>query len=105
MFSFVNPYSGVEPVKLPALARSEKRGYASIICCGTSGPSFGGVDGQTGRQSLDLKIEDKANESRSSFSCLGKGFQCPEGRPGDLFLTGSAKFPVADYEVFELHEW
>ena len=27
----------------------------------------------------------------------------PEGKPGDLFFTGSKNFIVDDYEVFELY--
>ena len=105
MFSLVNPY-GVEPVKLPALEKSlGEMGYTAIFSQPFLGPSFGTGGPWNDFQSYDLTITNKANECSSSSSYLGKSFRCPEGKPRDLFLTGTAKFFVTDYEVFELYEW
>ena len=50
-----------------------------------------------------LYISDNANASPSSYSSLHGKFSCPEGKPPNLFFTGSKSFTVDDYEVFELY--
>ena len=66
------------------------------------GPVFGCPD-KTVYRRYDLRIVGKANEYRQSSSCLGGCYECPEGKDGALFLTGTPEFLVADYEVFELY--
>ena len=99
LFSLVNPF-GVGPVRIPA---EESQSGCFIICESKYGPTF--------RQDLKvafpmksyLYISDNANASPSSYCCLFGNFSCPEGKPGDLFFTGSKNFTVDDYEVFELY--
>ena len=98
LFSLVNPF-GVGPVRIP----DEKNGSGCVIVCNSNkGPTF--------RQDLSvpysyLQISNNANACGSplSYSRLHGRFSCPEGKPGDLFLTGSKRFIVDDYEVFQLY--
>ena len=66
------------------------------------GPFFGNPN-TTPSCCYDLGIGAKANESRQSSSRLGGCYECPEGKEGELFLTGTTTFLVADYEVFEFY--
>ena len=103
LFSLVNPYE-VKPVKMPVL--ENKRGCA-IACNSSLGPSFGVRSVWSVTQYVahidDLCIADNANASRSSYSRLRTCYQCPKGKQGDTFLTGTETFIVADYEVFEFY--
>ena len=103
LFSLVNPYE-VKPVKMPVL-ESERR--FAVACNSSLGPSFGlrPVYSATRCRSDigDLCIAENANASRSNYSRLGTCYQCPNGKQGDIFLTGTEKFIVADYEVFEFY--
>ena len=100
LFSLVNPF-GMGPVRIPA---EENQSGCFIVCDSKYGPTF--------RQHLKVLFRDSylhisdnanANASPSSFSSLHGNFSSPEGKPGDLFLTGVKKFTVDDYEVFELY--
>ena len=97
LFSLVNPF-GVGPVRIPA---EENQSGCFIVCGSKYGPTF--------RQEKSafiqnfLYISDNANASPSSCCSLFGKFSCPEGKPGDLFFTGSKNFTVDDYEVFVLY--
>lgn len=94
LFSLVNPF-GMGPIRIPA---EEKESVCHIVSVSTYGPIF------QGSFSKDyLHISDEANLSRSSYCCLYGKFSCPEGKPQDLFFTGTNKFKVDDYEVFEFY--
>jgi len=95
LFSLVNPYR-VEPVKMPT---EEGRRASNIVCRDSLGPSFGGDKFYR----CDLSIADNADSSRTSYNQLSTCHQCPEGKQGSTFLTGSKQFLVIDYEVFEFH--
>lgn len=102
LFSLHNPY-GVQPVKMPGILdpRSGKT-RINIFRDSPSGPAFGNP-GALSHKDYDLKIAAKANEFRNSCSHLGISYECPEGKHGELFLTGTPEFLVADYEVFEFY--
>ena len=96
LFSLVNPF-GVGPVRIPA---EENQSGCVIVCDSKYGPTF--------RQEVIsmksyLYISNNANASPSSYCSLFGNFLCPEGKPGDLFFTGSKNFTVDDYEVFEMY--
>ena len=101
LFSLVNPF-GIGPVRIPA---EENESGCSIVCDSKYGPTFGRdlKVATTGKYLSYLHISDNANSSRSSYCRLGGTFACPEGKTGDLFFTGAAKFNVDDYEVFEFY--
>ena len=96
LFSLVNPF-GVGPVRLPD---KENESGCVIVCHSKYGPTF--QDDVKTYKSY-LYISDNANASSSSYSCLHGKFSCPEGKPRDLFFTGSKNFAVDDYEVFVLY--
>ena len=104
MFSLVNPYE-VKPVKMPVL---ENKRACAVACNSSLGPSFG-VNPEKCHGTLpiyhidDLCIAENTDAFRSSYSRLGKCYQCPKGKQGNIFLTGTEKFIVADYEVFEFY--
>ena len=98
LFSLVNPF-GVGPVRIPA---EENQSGCSIVCDSKYGPTFQALQAALPRKSY-LHISDNANVSLSSHSRLHGKFSCPEGKPGELFFTGTKNFTVDDYEVFELY--
>ena len=97
LFSLVNPF-GVGPVRIPD---EENESGCVIVCDSKYGPTFRQELKTYGRSYL--YISDNANASSSSYSCLHGKFSCPEGKPRDLFFTGSKNFTVDDYEVFALY--
>ena len=98
LFSLVNPF-GVGPVRIPT---EENQSGCSIVCGSKYGPTFR-LDFKTDFMQNFLYISDNANASPSSYCSLFGKFSCPEGKPGDLFFTGTKNFTVDDYEVFELY--
>ena len=99
LFSLVNPF-GVGSVRIPA---DENQSGCFIVCESKYGPTFRQDLKVTLPRKSYLRISDNANESPSSYCCLFGNFSGPEGKPGDLFFTGSKNFIVDDYEVFELY--
>lgn len=97
LFSLVNPF-GMGPIRIPA---EEKESGCTIVSASTCGPVF--QKDCRSSSSIYLHISDNANLSRSSYCCLCDKFSCPEGKPADLFFTGTNKFNVDDYEVFEFY--
>ena len=97
LFSLVNPF-GMGPIRIPA---EENESGCTIVSASTYGPIFQ-ADYNSSSPTY-LHISDNANLSRSSYCCLCEKFSCPEGMAEDLFFTGTSKFNVDDYEVFEFY--
>ena len=85
------------PVRIPA---EENQSGCFILCDSKYGPTF--VSEVKTYDKIYLYISNNANAS-PSCSCLHGKFSCPEGKPGDLFFTGTKNFTVDDYEVFEFY--
>ena len=81
----------------------EKERSSHIACTSSYGPSFGKMYWDGGQWVHSLCIANNANTSRSSYGRLGKTYKRPNKKQGDIFLTGTKEFIVADYEVFELY--
>ena len=99
LFSLVNPF-GVGPVRIPD---EENESGCVIVCHRKYGPTFLQDVKTAFLTGSYLYISDNANASPSSYSSLHGKFSCPEGKPPNLFFTGSKSFTVDDYEVFELY--
>lgn len=78
----------------------EKESGLRIVSNSTSGPTFRDYD-RTHTYSAYLHISDNANSSRSNCCYLRERVMRPKGKSRELFFTGTNKFNVDDYEVFE----
>lgn len=88
----VSPY-GPEPSKMLLRGENQK---SAIYCRSNAGPLFRGVC------DLYVSIASNANTSGSSYSNLGRTYQCSEGYHY-TFFTGTEKFIVTDYEMFGIN--
>ena len=68
----------------------------SILCSSDDGPIFG---------YYDIFIADNANDSSSSYSCLGRTYHHPVYAKGSYdaasFLAGSFYFKLDEIEVYQ----
>ena len=87
----------MEPVRVPT---EKNESGLRIVSNSSSGPTFRDYDG-THTYSAYLHISDNANSSRSNCCYLDENVMRTKGKPRELFFTGTDKFSVDDYEVFE----